>query len=82
VKLIAMLAAWLGLPATLFAFFVSSLLGAIVGLVVIAVPSIRDRGEGWATTKLPFGTFLCIGGIISSLWGERIIATYLHAIGI
>jgi leader peptidase (prepilin peptidase)/N-methyltransferase len=81
VKLIAMLAAWLGLPATLLAFFISALLGALAGLVVIAVPAMRDEGEGWATSKLPFGTFLCIGGIISSLWGEPIIAAYLHAIG-
>jgi len=82
VKLIAMLAAWLGLPATLLAFFISALLGAIAGLVVIALPAARDEGEGWATTKLPFGTFLCIGGIVSSLWGESIIAAYLHMIGI
>jgi leader peptidase (prepilin peptidase)/N-methyltransferase len=81
VKLIAMLAAWLGLSATLLAFFISALLGAIAGLIVIAIPSKRDDGEGWATTKLPFGTFLCIGGIISSLWGQRIIADYLRVIG-
>ncbi len=81
VKLIAMLAAWLGLPATLLAFFVGAMLGAIAGLVVIAIPAARDDGEGWAQTKLPFGTFLCIGGIVSSLWGQPIIAAYLHAIG-
>jgi len=81
VKLIAMLAAWLGLLPTLLAFLISSLLGAIAGMAVIAIPSKRDEGEGWATTKLPFGTFLCIGGIVSSLWGQRIIAAYLHMIG-
>jgi leader peptidase (prepilin peptidase) / N-methyltransferase len=81
VKLIAMLAAWLGLPATLLAFFIGSMLGAIAGLIVIALPATRDEGQGWATTKLPFGTFLCIGGIASSLWGQPIIAAYLHAMG-
>ena len=81
VKLIAMLAAWLGLPITLLAFFVGAMLGAVAGLVVIAIPSTRDDGEGWSTTKLPFGTFLCIGGIVSSLWGQPIIATYLRLIG-
>ena len=80
VKLIAMLAAWLGLPATLLAFFIGAMLGAVAGLVVIAVPATRDE-EGWATTKLPFGTFLCIGGIASSIWGQPIIAAYLRAIG-
>ena len=82
VKLIAMLAAWLGLPATLLAFFISALVGAAAGLAVIAIPSKRDEGEGWATTKLPFGTFLCIGGIVSSLWGEQIISAYVHMIGL
>jgi leader peptidase (prepilin peptidase) / N-methyltransferase len=81
VKLIAMLAAWLGLTATLLAFFIGALLGAVAGLVVIAIPSVRDDGEGWATTKLPFGTFLCIGGIASSLWGQPIISAYLRYIG-
>jgi leader peptidase (prepilin peptidase)/N-methyltransferase len=81
VKLIAMLAAWLGLPTTLLAFFIGAILGAVAGLVVIAVPSTRDEGEGWSTTKLPFGTFLCIGGIFSSLWGQPIINAYLHFIG-
>jgi leader peptidase (prepilin peptidase)/N-methyltransferase len=81
VKLIAMLAAWLGLPATLVAFFISAILGAIVGIGVIIAPSRRESGEDWATAKLPFGTFLCIGGIVSSLWGEPIIAAYLHLIG-
>ena len=81
VKLIALLAAWLGLPATLLAFFIGTLLGALAGLIVIAIPSKRDEGEGWATTKQPFGTFLCIGGIVSSLWGQQIISAYLHTIG-
>ncbi len=81
VKLMAMLAAWVGLPATLLAFFIGSMLGAVAGLIVIAIPAKRDEGEGWATTKLPFGTFLCIGGIASSLWGQPIIAAYLHSIG-
>ena len=57
------------------------MVGAVAGLVVIAVPAARDEGEGWANTKLPFGTFLCIGGIISSLWGQPIIAAYLHVVG-
>lgn len=81
VKLIAMLAAWLGLSATLLAFFISSILGAIAGLAVIAMPS-KPNSEDWATAKLPFGTFICIGGVVSSLWGQQIIAAYLHIIGI
>jgi prepilin signal peptidase PulO-like enzyme (type II secretory pathway) len=31
---------------------------------------------------MPLGTFLCIGGIVSSLWGERLIALYLRCAGL
>jgi leader peptidase (prepilin peptidase)/N-methyltransferase len=77
-KLMALLAAWLGLPGALLAFVLGTILAALGGLVVIAVPSARTNPQSWATSKLPLGTFLCIGGIVSSLWGQPIIAAYLH----
>jgi leader peptidase (prepilin peptidase)/N-methyltransferase len=80
VKLMAMLAAWLGLPGALLAFGLGAVLGAFAALVLLAVPA-RDSESG-AATKLPFGTFLCIGGIVSSLWGEQMIAAYLHWAGL
>ena len=46
--------------------------------------SFRQRGETrktWALSKLPLGTFLCIGGIVSSLWGQPILAAYLRWAG-
>ena len=81
VKLMALLAAWLGLPGTLLAFLIGTLLGAIAGIVVILVPSRREDPADWKTTRLPFGTFLCIGGLIASLWGQPIISAYLHWVG-
>ncbi len=80
-KLMAMLAAWLGLPGALFAFCLGVVLGAVAAIVLLAVPSTRKRSEGWALTKLPLGTFLCVGGIVSGLWGEQIIAAYLRWAG-
>jgi leader peptidase (prepilin peptidase)/N-methyltransferase len=80
-KLMAMLAAWLGLPGALLAFVLGVVLGAVVALVLLAVPSARRESESWAASKLPLGTFLCIGGIVSSLWGQPIIAAYLHWAG-
>jgi leader peptidase (prepilin peptidase)/N-methyltransferase len=79
-KLMAMLAAWLGLPGALLAFALGAVLGAVAALVLLAFPA-RDN-ETWAATKLPFGTFLCIGGIVSSLWGEQMIRTYLRWAGL
>jgi leader peptidase (prepilin peptidase)/N-methyltransferase len=80
-KLMALLAAWLGLPLTLLTFVISTFLGAVASLILLAIPSARSEGESWATAKLPFGTFLCIGGIISSLWGQPIVNAYLRLAG-
>lgn len=78
-KLMAMLGAWLGLPGALLSFGIGVMLGALVGVVVL----IRGRrdGESVALTKLPLGTFLCIGGIISALWGESMIGAYMRWAG-
>ncbi len=80
-KLMALLAAWLGLPGALVAFALGVVLGAAAAIAVLAVPSTRKRGEVWALTKLPLGTFLCMGGIISGLCGQQILAGYLHWAG-
>jgi leader peptidase (prepilin peptidase) / N-methyltransferase len=80
-KLMALLAAWLGLPLTLLTFVISTFLGAVASLILLAVPSALADDESWATSKLPFGTFLCIGGIISSLWGQPIVDAYLRSFG-
>ena len=80
-KLMALLAAWLGLPGALVAFALGVVLGAAAAIAVLAVPSSRKRGEVWTLTKLPLGTFLCLGGIISGLWGQQILAGYLRWAG-
>jgi leader peptidase (prepilin peptidase)/N-methyltransferase len=77
-KLMALLAAWLGLPGALLAFGFGAILGSVAALALLAVPAGRRGSESWAETKLPFGTFLCIGGIVSSLWRQPIIAAYLR----
>jgi leader peptidase (prepilin peptidase)/N-methyltransferase len=80
-KLMALLAAWLGLPGALLAFGLGVTLGAVVAVVLLAVPSTKLDLRGWATQKLPLGTFLCIGGVVSSLWGQPMIAAYLRWAG-
>ena len=62
--------------AALLAFVLGVVLGAVLALVQLALPSARRDSESWGLSKLPLGTFLCIGGIFSSLWGEQIIAVY------
>jgi leader peptidase (prepilin peptidase)/N-methyltransferase len=81
-KLMALLGAWLGLPGALLAFVIGVILGSIIALALLAIPeSLRSR-QAWAMTRLPLGTFLCIGGIISALWSQPIIAAYLRFTGL
>jgi leader peptidase (prepilin peptidase)/N-methyltransferase len=81
-KLMALLAAWLGLPGALLAFALGVVLGAVIAVIQLAVPSSRAEGERWSLGKLPLGTFLCIGGIVSSLWGQQILAAYYKLAGL
>jgi leader peptidase (prepilin peptidase)/N-methyltransferase len=80
-KLMALLAAWLGVPGALVAFALGITLGAAVSLALLALPSRPGSASAWALKKLPLGTFLCIGGIVSSLWGTPLIAAYLRWAG-
>ena len=80
-KLMALLAAWLGLPGALLSFMLGVVLGTLVAIVLLLIPSARRGSESWALSKLPLGTFLCIGGIVSSLWGQPILAAYLRWAG-
>jgi leader peptidase (prepilin peptidase)/N-methyltransferase len=75
-KLMALLAAWLGLPGALLAFGLGVVLGALLALIFLLMPR-QESEERWGLLKLPLGTFLCIGGIINALWGQQIIAAYL-----
>jgi leader peptidase (prepilin peptidase)/N-methyltransferase len=57
------------------------MLGSLAAMVVLLVPKARRESGSWAASKLPLGTFLCIGGIVSSLWGQPILSAYLRWAG-
>jgi len=80
-KLMALLAAWLGLPGALLSLAIGAILGSLAALALLTVPASRRNSESWATTRLPLGTFLCIGGIIGALWGQPLISAYLRWAG-
>ena len=70
VKLIAMIAAFLGFwPAILSLFF--GVLGASIYGVFLLV-----RGRAGMLSKLPFGSFLAAGGLTAAQVGDRIIDAY------
>jgi leader peptidase (prepilin peptidase)/N-methyltransferase len=82
VKLMAMLGGWIGFKGATVAFAIAVLLGAAVAIVLLTAPSQRGKKGKWSLKKLPFGTFLCVGGIIAGFWGESIIAAYMRVSGL
>jgi leader peptidase (prepilin peptidase)/N-methyltransferase len=81
-KLMAMLGAWLGLSGSLLSFAIGVMIGAVFALVVLAIPTARRESKTWLLSKMPLGTFICLGGIISALWGQPLIAAYMHLVGL
>ena len=71
VKLLAMIAAFLGFWPAVLSLFVGTLAAAFYGVILLA------RGKAVATSKLPFGSFLCIGGLLAALFGNRLIDRYI-----
>jgi leader peptidase (prepilin peptidase)/N-methyltransferase len=71
VKLIAMIAAFLGFGPAILSLFFGSLAASLYGVVLLL------RGKAGATSKLAFGSFLCLGGLIAALYGNRLIDSYI-----
>jgi leader peptidase (prepilin peptidase)/N-methyltransferase len=75
-KLLAALGAWMGVGALLPIALLSSLIGALVGGVFLAIRG-HDR-----SVPIPFGPFLAAAGWVQFVWGEQILALYRHAFGL
>lgn len=75
-KLLAALGAWMGPVALLPIILLSSLIGAIVGVVAL-----RARGQD-RSTPIPFGPFIAAAGWVWFVAGDRLFAAYLHFSGL
>ncbi|WP_421210644.1 prepilin peptidase [Aeromonas enteropelogenes] len=73
-KLLAALGAWLGWQSLPIILLLSSLVGAIIGITVIAL---RKHHQG---KPIPFGPYLAIAGWIALLWGDTITRWYLEMV--
>ncbi|MGH6635411.1 MAG: prepilin peptidase [Gammaproteobacteria bacterium] len=71
-KLLAMLGAWMGWQVLPLVVVLSSIVGAVVGTVLIVL-RLRVR-----TAAIPFGPYLAAAGWIALLWGEGFTQTYLQ----
>ena len=75
-KLLAAIGAWLGWQMLPLVILLSSLVGAVIGLLMIGLKRHRS------TQPMPFGPFIALAGWIALMWGELIIDTYLTSSGL
>jgi leader peptidase (prepilin peptidase)/N-methyltransferase len=71
-KLLAAIGAWLGWKMLPLVILLSSLVGAAVGLALIAF---ARHGRN---VPIPFGPYLAIAGLIALFWGEPLTRQYLN----
>ncbi|MBI2082334.1 MAG: prepilin peptidase [Deltaproteobacteria bacterium] len=72
VKLAAMLGAYFGWQGVLFILLISSLLGSVVGLILLLF---FKKGH---QEPIPYGPFLSLAGLIQLLFGKELIQAYLN----
>jgi leader peptidase (prepilin peptidase) / N-methyltransferase len=70
VKLLAMIAAFLGFWPAILALFLGVLLATTYAIFLLI------RGKAGAASKLAFGSFLAIGGLIAASFGNLLINMY------
>ena len=75
-KLLAALGAWLGWQMLPLIIFLSSLVGAVIGLIMIGLKRHKS------SQPMPFGPFIALAGWITLMWGDTIIDFYLGGSGL
>lgn len=73
-KLLAALGAWLGWQALPMILLISSLMGALIGIIMIRL------GKQKQQNPIPFGPYLAFAGWIVLLWGDTICSNYLNIV--
>lgn len=71
-KLLAAIGAWLGWQSLPLVILLSSVVGAIVGIVLILLSRIGK------SIPIPFGPYLAMAGFIALLWGKPLMDAYLQ----
>ncbi len=70
VKMLAMVAAFLGFWPAVLTLFVGVMLASAYGITLVV------RGKAGALTRLPLGSFLGVGGLFAAVYGETVIGWY------
>ena len=71
-KLLSALGAWLGWQALPVMILASSVVGAVIGIVMVLMAG-HDKAK-----PLPFGPYLALGGLIALYWGDELMRAYLN----
>jgi len=74
-KLLAALGAWMGWQMLPIVILFSSVVGAVVGLVLMGTGKLKKD------KPMPFGPFIAAAGWIALIWGEQIIDFYSRSGG-
>ena len=74
-KLLAMLGAWGGWQVLPLTILLSSLVGAVLGVIMLRMRNAQT------STPIPFGPYLAIAGWIALLWGDQITTSYMQFAG-
>ena len=75
-KLLAMLGAWGGWQILPLTILLSSLVGAVLGVIMLRLRNAET------STPIPFGPYLAIAGWIALLWGGQITDFYWQFVGL
>ena len=73
IKMMAMVGGLLGWKGVLLTTFMGSLLGSVVGVLLIML-----KGKEWGS-RIPFGPYLAAGALVSLFYGQDILMWYLYA---
>jgi leader peptidase (prepilin peptidase) / N-methyltransferase len=71
IKLLAMIGAFLGWPGVVLTVLAASLIGTVVGVVVMW------RSRKGLDTRIPFGPFLACGSVLYLFWGQAFYRWYV-----
>lgn len=74
-KLLAMLGAWGGWQILPLTILLSSVVGAVLGVIILRV----QRNS--ISKPIPFGPYLALAGWIALLWGDEMTSSYLQFAG-
>ncbi|MBP1930228.1 prepilin peptidase [Ammoniphilus resinae] len=71
IKLMAVVGLAIGWKLTLLSFFLASLIGGIIGVLLLAIKVVKRK------EPIPFGPFLALGIWLSYFYGNELISAYI-----